>query len=351
VKWRDEHGRQLVESFATKAEAEKAARLIEARTLVDARPPVTVDENALTLSRWWDRWEPGRPWRTSSRSTHAWHWKHYIRPVFGRMPLDAITSADVERFHRKLESRGLAPATISAIHRTLSMCLQGAVRDQLLARNPARDVRVRRPPVAAPVALDAETLERLYAALAATTADLVTFARVLAATGLRRSEAAGLTWDRVDLDAGELIVDRQLDAYRAGKAAWSPTKTGQTRRVVLTDGIVALLRAHRAEQSVVALKDALVFTTTQARPWPRTTLQDGWIRAARKLAEDGTPLPEGARGWHTLRHTCASRLLEAGVPPAEAAEMLGHSPEMLLATYSHVVDRSAADARLRAALS
>jgi integrase len=52
-----------------------------------------------------------------------------------------------------------------------------------------------------------------------------------------------------------------------------------------------------------------------------------------------------------LRHTTASRLLEAGVPPAEAAQLLGHTPETLLATYTHVVDRAAADARIRAALT
>ena len=35
------------------------------------------------------------------------------------------------------------------------------------------------------------------------------------------------------------------------------------------------------------------------------------------------------------------------MPPVEAAELLGHTPQMLLATYAHVVDRDAADARLK----
>jgi site-specific recombinase XerD len=52
-----------------------------------------------------------------------------------------------------------------------------------------------------------------------------------------------------------------------------------------------------------------------------------------------------------LRHSNASQLLEAGIPPAEVAAQLGHSVETLLATYTHVADRAAADARLRAALS
>jgi integrase len=113
--------------------------------------------------------------------------------------------------------------------------------------------------------------------------------------------------------------------------------------------MVGMLRAHRAAQTVASI-DGFVFTRTDGRPWPRTTLADAWHRAADKLAADGAPLPVGANGWHALRHSLASRLVEAGIPPAEVAEQLGHTVDMLLSTYSHVVDRTAADSRLRASL-
>jgi integrase len=351
VRWRDETGRQLYDSFATKAEAEKAARAIEARTVLDGRPPVVVSPDALSLARWWDRWEPGRQWRPSTRATHAVHWNRYIEPVFGRVPIEQITSADVRKWHRRLEQKGLAPRTVSAVHRTMSMSLQGAVEDELIPRNPARAARLRRPTKTDPVALDPKTLAAFLGAVETTTPGLSSYARLLASTGLRRGEAVGLTWDRVDLETGELIVDRQLDYTAPTLPAWCPTKTGDKRRVPLTADAVELLRAHKASQPVVAIKDALVFVRPNGTPWPRSTLADGWRRAADYLTKNGTPLPEGARGWHTLRHGVASRLLEAGVPPAEAAQLLGHSAETLLSTYTHVVDRTAADKRLRAALS
>jgi integrase len=347
VKWHVD-GHAVYESFATKKEAENAARKIEGRTLVDGKPPDAVDPNALTLARWWERWEPGRPWRTSTRASHDQHWRSYIKPVFGRVPLENITTADVARWHRVLESRGLAASTIRNVHRTLSQVLQGAMDDQLLARNPARAAKLRQTPKFAPVALDPATISRLVDAL---DPQLQTFARLVAATGLRRSEATGLTWDRVDLDTGMIVVDRQMDYTAPTLPAWAPTKTTTTRRVILTDTMVSQLRAHRAAQPVTAIGgDGLVFCQDDGTPWPRSTLQKMWLSAAAKLAAAGHPLPEGARGWHTLRHSVASRLVESGVPVAEAAEMLGHTPEMLLATYAHVVDRSAADERLRAAL-
>jgi integrase len=223
VKWHVD-GRALYESFATKAEAESFARKVEARTVLDGAPPVTVDADTLTLARWWARWEPGRPWRASSRTTHETHWRRYIEPVFGRVPLESITTADVNRFHRRLEARGLAPGTVGAIHRTLSMALQGAVEDGLLARNPARYARLRRVPKHPPVALDAPTTEAMLDAITTTAPGLAMYARLVAATGLRRAEAAGLTWDRVDLDAGVLTVNRQLDYTAQTMPAWAPTK-------------------------------------------------------------------------------------------------------------------------------
>jgi integrase len=206
-------------------------------------------------------------------------------------------------------------------------------------------------PTVRPVALDPETVAAILDAVASTTPGLAVYGRLVAATGLRRAEAAGLTWDRIDLDAGILVVDRQLDYTAATQPAFGPTKTKTARRVLLTDSIVADLRNHRAAQPVASIDRAgLVFTRSDGSPWPRRALVSAWTRAAQVLDEAGTPLPAGARGWHSLRHTLASRLLEAGVPPVEAAEMLGHSAEQLLRVYGHVVDRAASDRRLRAAL-
>jgi integrase len=348
VKWHVD-GRALYDSFPTKKDAVDAARRIEAKALIDGAPPLSYDDNALTLAKWWARWEPGREWATSTRESHRSRWANYISPVFGRVAVDAITTADIRKWHRKLEARGLAPGYIAAIHLTLSAVLQGAVDDEIIVRNPARQARLRRSTKTPPIALDREQTAAFLDAVAATTPRLAPFARFVAVTGLRRAEAAGVTWDRVDLDGGVLVVDRQLDYPAPRQPAWAPTKTGKTRRVLLTGATVALLREHRATEQVVALA-GLVFTNN-GEPWGRKALARGWHRAADLLDEQGTPLPAGARGWHTLRHTVASRLLEAGVPPAEAAQMLGHSPAQLLTIYAHVVDRAAADARLRAALS
>ena len=44
-------------------------------------------------------------------------------------------------------------------------------------------------------------------------------------------------------------------------------------------------------------------------------------------------------GFHTLRHTCASRLFKAGRNPVQVQRWLGHhSPAFTLSTYAHLMD-------------
>jgi integrase len=274
--------------------------------------------------------------------------------VFGKVALAQVTVADLERWHRTMERAGLAPSSVGAVHRTFALALGGAERDGLITRNPARFARLPRRSPPRPVVLDDPTLALLDQALAVTEPRLRVFAKVCALAGLRRGEAAGLTWDRVDLERLTLTVDRQLDhgtvaAGDGGSPAWGPTKTGRSRVVPIPASLAAELRAHRATFGIGA--GQLVFTNERGKPWPRSRLAEEWRAARDRLATDGHPLPAGARGWHTLRHGYVSRLLARGVPAAEAADAAGHADTTTtLRTYAHVVDRAAADARIRAAL-
>jgi integrase len=44
-------------------------------------------------------------------------------------------------------------------------------------------------------------------------------------------------------------------------------------------------------------------------------------------------------GFHTLRHTCASLLIESGLSPLRLQRWMGHhSPAFTLETYGHLID-------------
>jgi integrase len=136
---------------------------------------------------------------------------------------------------------------------------------------------------------------------------------LIAATGLRKGEALGLRWDRVDLDAGVLKVAATLGRI-GDRLVISEPKTDRSRRTVpLNAAVVAMLRRHRTEQKAERLRagnqwldSGLVFTTEFGGPVdPRNLLRV--IEVAAKAA--------GVEqvGVHTLVHSAAVAWLESGV--------------------------------------
>jgi site-specific recombinase XerD len=143
------------------------------------------------------------------------------------------------------------------------------------------------------------------------------------ACGLRLQEGAHL--EVADVDAARALLHIHLG------------KGGQDRLVPLPEAALALLRAqwrtHRHPRWLFP-------TTPRLRAAPRndpalgpvsdTTLQKAFGRAVRASGV-------GKRAHvHTLRHSYATHLLEAGVPIPLIQEYLGHSSLSTTALYTHL---------------
>ena len=152
----------------------------------------------------------------------------------------------------------------------------------------------------------------------------------------------GLSWDRVDLDAGTLKVAVTI-ARVNGRLTITEPKTDRARRTIpLSPAVVALLRKHKAAQAAEKLRAGgqwqdcgLVFTTELGTPVdPRNLLR--LIEGAAKAAG-----VEGV-GIHTLRHSAAVRWLERGVHIKAVADLLGHSSIAITGdVYGHTSDDTA----------
>jgi len=152
----------------------------------------------------------------------------------------------------------------------------------------------------------------------------------------------GLSWDRVDLDAGTLKVAVTI-ARVNGRLTITEPKTDRARRTIpLSPAVVALLRKHKAAQAAEKLRAGgqwqdcgLVFTTELGTPVdPRNLLR--LIEGAAKAAG-----VEGV-GIHTLRHSAAVRWLERGVHIKAVADLPGHSSIAITGdVYGHTSDDTA----------
>lgn len=138
-------------------------------------------------------------------------------------------------------------------------------------------------------------------------------------TGLRRGELFNLRWTDVDLTAKRLTVQ--------GTTA----KTGQTRHVPLNAEAVRVLTLWSPMPS------GLVFPADDTRETPLTDVKTAWL----KLLKDA-----GIKGFrfHDLRHTFASRLVQAGVDLNIVRELLGHTSMTMTLRYAHLRPQQAADA-------
>lgn len=165
----------------------------------------------------------------------------------------------------------------------------------------------------------------------------------LALLGLRRAELAGLRWSAISGLHGKaptLSVVRTRVATSGLIEDKRKGKTGAAKRtLLLPPAAVEALRRHQLLQAEDKKRSgarwrgdndlAILTVDNGAAASPRTL--DDWWHAAMEAA--------GIRGYrlHDMRHTCASRLLSAGVPLMDVATWLGHADGGVLAlrVYGH----------------
>ena len=110
----------------------------------------------------------------------------------------------------------------------------------------------------------------------------------------------------------------------------APKSRHGARLIALTLELAATLRAHRACDAV---DDAFVFPGRDGGASDQGSLRRRvLVPAAERAGLAGV-------GFHTLRHTCASMLIESGLSPLRLQRWMGHhSPGFTLETYGHLID-------------
>ena len=275
--------------------------------------------------------------KASTRALYATMVRVHLVPApFGGLRLDRLRASDVEQLLLAKRDAGLSASTRRTLYTVLRAVLDAAVRDGLVRRNAAEQVRRPSGERQEAAYLGREQVATLLEAATATRlAPLLVF---LLGTGARRGEALGLHWRDVDLDAATARIRWTVSRTPEGLTLTEP-KTAKSRRVVpLPARVVADLRTHRSAQLEQRLAfgpawhdRGLVFSNELGDLWePRNVSRAFTVLAA------AAGLPPGV-GLHTLRHTVATRLLEDGANMRKVQDLLGHSSYVITAdVYAHV---------------
>ena len=281
----------------------------------------------------------------------------YVLPRLGDVALQELRATDLDAMYRSLlksggrTGKGLSLTSVHHVHAVLNKLLHDAERKGLVTRNVARlanapslttarskgpEMHVWTPPELSAFlrSIEGNRNEALF--------------RLLAMTGMRRSEAVGLRWS--DVWAGALTV-AQAATVVGGEEVVDVPKTRRSRRTIdLDPGTAAMLERHQSEQRELLVRLGVtspvgdrVFTNEIGDP-----IRPGSIGQAFGRLVASAPVPRIR--LHDLRHTHASHLLMAGVNVKVVSERLGHaSVSFTLDTYGHVMPGQQAQAAAAAA--
>jgi integrase len=344
----------------TKKEAEaKLAEMIRS-----ANRGEFVERSKVTVGEWLKEWiekaiKPPAKRPGTYRVYNSVNLKH-LTPAIGCIRLQELKAADVKRYYTDSK---LSESTLAQHHAILHGALQAAVPDGLVIRNVAKLV-VGKPQQredhdhVSGNCWDADEARAFLTAAKQHSAQAAALYGLGLDSGARKNELCGLQWGDVDLDAGTVTFVRQLVSFGA-KPEFGPIKNDVPRTVDIAPETVTLLREHKRAQAELKMKNRVAYRDLGmvfAREWddlhgreaslglPLQSNNLGQREFAKIIkAANVTPIT-----IHGLRHTSATLLLKAGVPPQVVQRRLGHKRiEITLGIYAHVLPSMQRDAARR----
>lgn len=260
----------------------------------------------------------------------------------GEITVGSLTPQDIQKFYDFLREDDVTPNTIIHYHAILRRAFHQAFKDELIDANPFD--RIDRPKKEKFHGANYSE-EELLTLLELTKSDPIYPAIMLAGgLGLRRSEALGVRWSRIDWDKKTVLLDTKIVEYsRDSKNVVEPQekmKNASSRRTLpLPEPVYNMLLEQKEKQNTYRQ----LFKSSYNRKFEDYVCVDqlgNIIRPSHVTQHYGDLLKKyGLRKirFHDLRHTFASLLISKDVPLINVSNFLGHSDLSTTANiYAHL---------------
>lgn len=358
-------GKQIQKAISGKSKKEVAEKLRQVTREVDTGE--YIDPCKMTLGQWLDIWQEDYliSVKPTTASIYEGYIEHHIKPALGAIRLDHLAPHDIQRAYNTLKTSGgrelvhdekgnvlkkngesvykkvpLSGKTVKSIHNVLHSALKQAQRNGYIRYNPTEACVLPRQERKPFVPLDEEESRAFLKEIRGDPYEALFFVTLF--TGLRISEAFGLTWDRVDFSKSTIVIDRQFQLVKGtrGQYTFASTKNNKSRSIKAAPWVMDVLRhqkATQAEQQLMAgpmwENNGFVFSTEFGHHLSYRTTIKHYKKAVTAI---GRP---DAR-FHDLRHSYAVAAIRSGDDIKTVQSNLGHaSAAFTLDFYGYVTDQ------------
>jgi integrase len=254
----------------------------------------------------------------------------HLKPHIGGTPLRQLTVVQVTKLWASLSDGGMSSGMVKKCSEVLATALESAVSEGKIPVAPTANASK---PQVLRDEIEVFTDDEIRSIMKATEGDRFEALYKLAiGTGCREGELLCLESTDFDQAAGTVRIVKTLDERKDGFFLNPPKSKSGTRTVSLP-----AFAFSAAIQHIEGREPGRMFTTADGNYVSRTNF----------IRKEWKPLLDRAgvayRKFHTLRHTHASRLLAAGVDPAEVAKRIGDKIETLMRSYAHWIPTTGRD--------